>query len=87
VALKTREIIEHCQAILAIELLNVAQAMEFRRPLKAGIGCEAAYACIRERVEPLIEDKPLYNDINAVTDLVKDGSILKAVEEAVGPLD
>jgi histidine ammonia-lyase len=72
--------------VLGIELLNAAQALEFRKPLKPGLGCQAAYACIREHVEPLVEDKPLYNDINTMTRLVKDGTILAAVEAAVGDL-
>ena len=85
-ALKTRQIIDHAYGVLGIELLNAAQALEFRKPLKPGLGCQAAYACIREHVEPLVEDKPLYNDINTMTRLVKDGTILAAVEAAVGDL-
>ena len=85
-AIKTRQIIDHAYAVLGIELLNAAQAMEFRKPLRPGKGCEAAYRCIREHCEPLVEDKPLYKDINTITRLVKDGTILAAVEAAVGEL-
>ena len=85
-AIKTRQIIDHAYAVLGIELLNAAQAMEFRKPLKPGKGCLAAYECIREHCEPLIEDKPLYGDINAMTRLVKEGTILAAVEQAIGEL-
>ncbi len=85
-AIKTRQILDHAFAVLGIELLNAAQAMEFRKPLKPGKGCQAAYDCIREYCEPLIEDKPLYGDINMMTRLVKEGTILRAVEEAVGEL-
>ena len=85
-ALKTRQILDHSSGVLAIELLNAAQALEFRKPLRPGKGCEAAYACIREHVAPLVKDRPLYNDINTMTQLVKDETILAAVEAAVGPL-
>ncbi len=85
-AIKTRQIIDHAYAVLGIELLNAAQAMEFRKPLAPGKGCQAAYDCIREHCEPLVEDKPLYKDINTMTRLVKEGVILEAVEAAVGEL-
>ncbi|MBW2731321.1 MAG: aromatic amino acid lyase [Deltaproteobacteria bacterium] len=86
-ALKTREILDHVCGVLGIELLNAAQAFEFRKPLRAGEGCQAAYECIREHCAPLVEDRPLYEDINTMTRLVKEGTILKAVEEAIGPLE
>ena len=86
-AIKSRQIIDHAYAVLGIELLNAAQAMEFRKPLNPGKGCLAAYQCIREHCEPLVEDKPLYKDINTMTRLVKEGVILEAVEKAVGKLD
>jgi len=86
-ALKTRQILDHACGVLGIELLNAAQALEFRKPLRAGKGCMAAYDCIRDHVAPLVEDRPLYGDINTMTRLVQDGTILAAVESAVGPLD
>jgi histidine ammonia-lyase len=86
-ALKTRQILDHACGVLGIELLNAAQALEFRKPLRPGKGCEAALACIREHVAPLVEDRPLYNDINTMTRLVQDGTILAAAEQAVGALD
>jgi histidine ammonia-lyase len=85
-ALKTRQILDHSAAVLGIELLNAAQALEFRKPLAPGRGVAAAMACIREHCEMLVEDKPLYGDINTMTKLVQDGVILRAVEEAIGGL-
>ena len=35
-ALKLRQIVEHAERIVAIELMCAAQGLEFRRPLKAG---------------------------------------------------
>ena len=40
-ALKLRTIVENAEHLLAIELLTAAEALEFRRPLKAGVGVEA----------------------------------------------
>jgi histidine ammonia-lyase len=85
-ALKTKQILKNAQGILGIELMAAAQAMDFRRPLRAGKGTEAAYEVIRKRVAFLEEDRPLYNDNNAMASLVESGEILKAVEGAVGKL-
>jgi histidine ammonia-lyase len=67
-------------------MMSAAQAMDFRRPHKAGPGSEAAYKVIRKKLSRLIDDRPLYPDIEIVTKLVRDGSIVSAVESAVGDL-
>jgi histidine ammonia-lyase len=85
-ALKTRQIIDNAQAVLAIELLAGAQALDFRKPVKPGFGVQAAHEVIRKHVAHLDEDRPLYNDINKLKDVVASGEILEAVEKAVGKL-
>jgi len=85
-ALKTRQIIKNAQAVLGIEMMAAAQAMDFRRPLRAGKGTEAAYQAIRQHVAFLDQDRPLHEDINRMAGLVESGEILKAVEEATGRL-
>jgi histidine ammonia-lyase len=85
-ALKTRQIIDNAQAVLAIELMAGAQAADFRRPHKPGKGTAAAYEVIRKHVARLEEDRPLYNDINRLKEVVESGEILDAVESAVGTL-
>jgi histidine ammonia-lyase len=85
-AIKARDIIENANGVLAIEFLNVAQAADFRKPVKLSPGSQAAYDVIREHVEFLDEDRPLYDDINKLTEVVRSGKILEAVEKAVGEL-
>jgi len=85
-ALKTRQIIDNAQAVLAIEFLAGAQAVDFRKPLKPGLGVRAAYEVVRRHVAPLEEDRPLFNDINTLKTVVESGEILDAVEKAVGKL-
>ena len=49
-ALKLRTIVEDAENVLAIELLAAAEGLEFRRPLKAGVGVERAFAaCVPSR--------------------------------------
>jgi histidine ammonia-lyase len=85
-ALKTRQIIDNAQAVLAIELMAGAQAVDFRAPHKPGKGTQAAYEVIRKYVAHLEEDRPLFDDINKLKEVVESGEILEAVEKAVGTL-
>ncbi len=85
-ALKTQQIIDNAQAVLAVELMAGAQAVDFRKPIKPGKGVQAAARIIRKYVDHLEEDRPLYDDINKLKEVVESGEILEAVEKAVGPL-
>jgi histidine ammonia-lyase len=85
-ALKTRQIIDNAQAVLAIELMAGAQAVDFRAPHKPSKGIQAAHEVIRKYVAHLEEDRPLYDDINKLKEIVESGEILDAVEAAVGTL-
>ena len=77
---------ENVEAILAMEWLCGSQAREFHRELRAGRGAEAAYACLRRRVEPLGADRYMHADIEAALELVREGKLVEAVEGAVGAL-
>ena len=84
--LKTRQILDNAQAILAIEFMAGAQAIDFRKPVEPSRGIQAAYNVIRKHVARLEEDRPLYNDINKLKEVVESGEILDAVESVVGKL-
>jgi len=81
-----KEIHRNVLGVISIEMLCAAQAMDFRRPARPGKGTAAAYDAIREVVPFMKDDRPLHPDIEAISRIVKDGSVLSAVEEAVGPL-
>ena len=84
-SLKTRQILEVSNGVLGIELMAAAQALDFRE-YTPGVGTRAARAAVRERVEFLDEDRPLYPDHNEMMEAVKKREILDAVESAVGEL-
>jgi histidine ammonia-lyase len=63
-----------------------AQAIDFREPVKPSKGIQAAYDVIRKYVDHLEEDRPLFNDINKLKEVVESNEILDAVEKAVGAL-
>jgi len=84
-ALKTRQILDNAQGVLAIELLAAAQALDFR-DWTAGRGTLAAHGAVREVVAHLDEDRPLHPDHNAMAAAVERLDVLKAVEAEVGEL-
>lgn len=85
-ARKAREILKNVQRVLAIELLASAQALEFRKEGKKGVGVSKAYNLVREVVPPLVEDRIMYKDINKCIDLVTSGKLVETVEAAVPQL-
>ncbi|MGA9752041.1 MAG: aromatic amino acid ammonia-lyase [Acidobacteriota bacterium] len=84
-ALKTRQILENANGVLAIECIAAAQGLDFRE-FKPGEGTRAAHAAVRKVVQHLEEDRPLFKDHNAMRDAVKACTVLDAVEAAIGEL-
>ena len=84
-ALKTRQILTNAEAVLAIELIAGAQALDFRN-FTPGTGTRAAHAAVRNVVAHLDEDRPLFTDHNAMAAAVKRCDVLNAVVGAVGAL-
>jgi len=84
-ALKTKQILENAYGVLGIELIAAAQALDFR-DFNVGKGTKAAHSAIRQVVEHLEEDRPLYRDHNNMMAAVKRRDILKAVESTIGEL-
>jgi histidine ammonia-lyase len=72
-ALKLRAIVDLAENLFAIELLAAAEGLEHRRPLKAGVGVERAFAAVRKIAPPLTEDRSLSGDIARVTEAIRRG--------------
>ncbi|UAB80667.1 histidine ammonia-lyase [Marixanthomonas sp. SCSIO 43207] len=64
-ATKALRIIDNIETILAIELLNASQAIEFRRPKKTSELLESFLASFRNTASFVEEDRVLANDIHA----------------------
>jgi histidine ammonia-lyase len=83
---KCTEISKNLAAVLAIEMLSASQAFDFRKPQKPGKGTGVAYRLIREIVPFMEDDRALHPDINGIAGLIRDNTILEAVESEVGEL-
>jgi histidine ammonia-lyase len=84
--LKAWQVLANAESVLAIELLAGAQAVELLAPLAASPGTEAARSFVRSLSPRLREDRSLEQDIAAVAAAVRDGSLVRAVEEKAGEL-
>jgi histidine ammonia-lyase len=85
-ARKSRNIVENTEAVIAIELLCAAQALDLFTNLKPGKGTLAAYRCIRDAIPHLDTDRILADDMACMIALMRRGAILAAVEAETGPL-
>jgi histidine ammonia-lyase len=80
-ALKARTAAETLRTVLAIELLVACQAIDLRAPLQPAAPIQAVHAALRARVPPMWEDRQLHRDIQAVCELVDDGTLLAAARK------
>jgi len=84
-ALKTWQILDNAYGVLGIEFIAAAQALDIRG-FKAGKGTTAARDAVREVVEFLDVDRPLFPDHNAMMKAVRERHVLTRVEDVVGEL-
>jgi len=84
-ALKNGQILDNAYGVIGIEFMAAAQALDFR-DFKPGKGTQKAREIIRQHVNHLEVDRPLFPDHNAMKALVKSGLILEAVEREIGDL-
>ena len=76
---KTRQILDNCYGVLAIEMMAAAQALDMRKK-GMGKGTSIAHQIIRESVDYLDEDRPLYNDHNKMVEILKSERIINEIE-------
>jgi len=80
------QVLVNLENVIAIELLEAAQALDFRKPLAFGRGTSIAHSVIRDRVSHLDVDRNLSVDIGAARELVSSGAVVDAVEAELGTL-
>ena len=86
-ARKLRTALGNLTRILTVELVTAARALELRAPLRPAPGTAAAVAVLRANgVGGPGPDRYLSLELRAAERVVRDGSVLAAVEEIVGGL-
>jgi histidine ammonia-lyase len=64
-------VIENVEKLLAIELLNASQAIEFRRPLKSSMIVETLLNDFRKIIPFIVDDKVMYQELEATLQFIK----------------
>lgn len=85
-ARKARQILNNTNRVIAIEMVNAAQGMDFRAPLKPGKGSGAAHAEFRKHVPFYEKDQFMQPLLLKSLELVESGAIVEAVEKEIGEL-
>ena len=86
-ARKLRVLLGNLRDIIAVELLAAARGLDLRAPLEPAPASAAVVSLLRDTVAGPGPDRFVAPDIAAVSALVGDGSVLAAVESAIGPLE
>ncbi|MBN2857160.1 MAG: histidine ammonia-lyase [Candidatus Delongbacteria bacterium] len=85
-ARKCLDIIENVQNVLAIELICSAQALEFRGQERSSKAIMAVHKKVRSKIDFMKEDRYIYPDIVASSEIIGSGLIVKETEKIVGKL-
>lgn len=86
-ALKLFQVFKNVQNVLAVELFTAAQALDYRHPILAGKGVEAAHKCVRTWVPHRESDDFFKDDITRCCDIMSRREFLNQVEQATGELN
>ena len=73
-ATKCARVVDNVWRVLGVELLNAAQALDFRRPLRSSEALERLHAAYRKCVSFVDRDRVLYHDMSASVDFLKNNS-------------
>ncbi len=83
-ARQSAEIGRNVRRVLAMEMMVACQGIDMRGNKGIGRGTQAAYDLVRKGCPRLEEDREMYEDINYCEKIIEDGSLIKAVETAMG---
>jgi histidine ammonia-lyase len=81
-----RECVRNAEAVVALEVLAAAQAIDLRSPLRPSAAAAAAVRAVRSVVAHLDDDRELKPDVDACIELVSSGALVEAVEQEIGVL-
>ncbi|MDD2217256.1 MAG: histidine ammonia-lyase [Eubacteriales bacterium] len=81
-------VLDNTQKVIGIELASAAQAIWLRDDYieKLSAGTRAAYDYIRTLSDPVDEDIIMHNELVKFDEMIKDNSIVDAVEKVIGKL-
>ncbi|EFO89861.1 hypothetical protein GCK72_023663 [Caenorhabditis remanei] len=78
-ARKALTVVEHVEAVLAMELLAACQGIEFLKPLMSTAPLHKVYTLVRSVAPPLNEDRYMKPEIDAVIEMIRENRIWETV--------
>ena len=85
-AFKLLGVLKNVERVLAVELLTASQALDFRHALSPGYGVSLAHKALRQEIKHAVKDYEVKNDLDQCIDMLRNGSLLKVVEDELGVL-
>ena len=85
-ALKLRTVLDNLAYILAVELTASARAQDLRRPLEASPATAAVRDTLRQKVAGAGPDRIVSPELEAATELITSGAVVRAAESVTGML-
>ncbi|KIH58136.1 phenylalanine and histidine ammonia-lyase [Ancylostoma duodenale] len=79
-ARKALTVVEHVEAVLAMELLAACQGIEFLKPLVSTAPLNKVYQLVRSVSAPLTADRSLHMDIEAVVQMLRENKVWECVQ-------
>lgn len=76
---QTRSAVDLAINVIAAELLVMAEAMEYQRPLRSSDAVERTYDIVRQRVPRLTHDRPPAPDLAAIAAMIRSGEFAHAL--------
>ena len=75
--LKLLTVLENVTRVLAVEILCAVQGLDYRQPLKPATGTGAVAELVRSHIPSLVEDRSPSAEIELLTGLIENGSLIK----------
>lgn len=85
-AFKLFTVLRNVERVMAVELLTSAQALDFREGFSPGDGVALAHQALRREIPHAVQDYEVRNDLDQCAEILRNGSLLSAVEDELGPL-
>ena len=80
-ARKALQVIGNVEKILGIELFYAAQAVDYHAPMKSGKIMTAIYNRVRERIEPVVIDRVMYEDMEISIQMIQSGELIALAQK------
>jgi histidine ammonia-lyase len=69
---------DNATAIIGIELITAAQGCDFHGDIRSSAALEAVRSLVRQKIQPLVDDRYLHADMTEAIELVRSGAVVKA---------